>query len=67
MVVLLFSDDLVIGIESNAGRPFRQRPGDLFSARIVFPLPTLSRGTIQASLRDTDACDHTSCDAIVRG
>jgi len=28
MVVLLFSDDLVIGIESNAARPFRQRPDD---------------------------------------
>jgi hypothetical protein len=65
MVVLLFSDDLVIGIESNAARPFRQRPGDYFSRR-GFPAATLSRATAQASRRDTDACDHTSCDAIVR-
>ena len=64
MVVLLFSDDLVIGIESNAARPFRQRSGDYFPRESYSRRPTLSRGAGQASLRDRDACDHINCEAI---
>jgi hypothetical protein len=44
MVVLLISDDLVIGIESNIARPFRQRCGIFFRAAYFSVADSIMRG-----------------------